>query len=167
MSWLIESYLEEGKHGPDHPESLNMKNMEDMRKKHEDINRKKDEEKENDSDPVEKLLLSAHDKKHHNMYNKVSTAKDADIAGKKAILKGSDYDEAKEDYIRNKINKTEDKQARNRKILDDYAKKHYNTSFADYRNHAAPSLVKSIRRHEEKNEKRSNNECAWIVESLQ
>ena len=24
MSWLIESYLEEGKHGPDHPKSLNM-----------------------------------------------------------------------------------------------------------------------------------------------
>ena len=28
MAWLIEAYLDEGKHGPDHPESKNMKTAE-------------------------------------------------------------------------------------------------------------------------------------------
>jgi hypothetical protein len=162
MSWLIESYLEEGKHGPDHPESLNMKNMEDMRKKKE----KENEEKENNSSSYDTLVFDASGKKYNNMHDKINASKDADIAGKKAILKGSDYDKAKEDYIRNKINKAEDKIARNRKILDDYAETHRDSRYAP-RPKLPASVVRSIRRNEEKNEKRSNNECAWIVESLQ
>ena len=30
MSWLIEAFLDEGKQGPDHPESLEMKNKKDF-----------------------------------------------------------------------------------------------------------------------------------------
>ena len=30
MSWLIEAYLDEGKHGPDHPESRNMRDKYDF-----------------------------------------------------------------------------------------------------------------------------------------
>ena len=153
MSWLIESYLEEGKHGPDHPESLNMKNMEDMRKKHKDIERKKYEDIHVDSYSMKR---DAACKKLKNMYDKVNATKDADIAGKKAILKGQDYDEAKKDYVDSKINFAKDKSEKNGEIIDDYG---HGMMLYD--------VAKSIRRNKEKNKKRSNNECAWIVESLQ
>ena len=157
MSWLIEAYLEEGKHGPDHPESLEMRNMDDMRiKKY----RERQEGIEGNSTKY-KHALDGDKVKEKAIYNKVSNSKEADIAGKKAILRGDGYLGGKEEYVENKtkelVSKTNSKQDKNRAADN-------KMQYTDM-NDPGPT-IKSVRRHDEKLAKAANESVDLLVELM-
>jgi hypothetical protein len=159
MSWLIESYLEEGKHGPDHPRSLNMYDSDSMVKKHEKINdRKEDYSKyDNDTNRIDRKEANWHVSKcgeySEGKGAKLYRSKEADIAGKKGMIHGKRYEDAKDDYVVRTLTKTDKNENAKNKLNKINPEKS-----------SSVSTIKSIRRHDEK---KTTNECAWIVELMQ
>lgn len=99
MSWLIEAYFEEGKHGPDHPESLNMKNVKDMQRKHK--NERLDNEYEKEKDSKLDRIDGPHSalRRHDDIYEKSYNSKEAKQKELEPILKGDERDtEARRKY---------------------------------------------------------------------
>ena len=78
MSWLIESYLEEGKHGPDHPDSLYMKRGSDYNTKKRYENEKEETDNKNKADRLER--------KYHDV--NIKDEEKIEKAGIKAAAKG-------------------------------------------------------------------------------
>ena len=170
MAWLIEAYLEEGKHGPDHPESLNMQNKNDMRRKY-----RYEREPKMKMDDAEGKSYEA--RKRDAMKNKLNNSKEADVAGKKGIIHGQDYDEAKEKYIKDRSSSAPDKIEANEKAYNKMRKKKAYSNINDVKDSegydkdiaelhgSAKATVKSIRRHDEK--KAANESVDMLVEILQ
>ena len=152
MSWLIESYLEEGKHGPDHPESLNMRSVGNFRDKqydemrNSDIDRRKTDKRFNmkTGNYVKNDGSKADKTKFADTYHAKWAAAEDDVASKYAFKAATSQDDKERDYAtKNMLTATRD---------------------ATKLKNAANAIDRHNRRHPERAVKESVSD---IVESLQ
>ncbi len=156
MNWLVEAFLDEGKHGPDHPESLGMKNKEDFVKDRWDkkVGKTPDKEAEHAEHMAKRERMKTIANNNENPYAKLANEKDKELAGK--------IDNAVDKHT--KARQDAEKIGDNMKAADSRVKLGKCAAKSNELYHKLDSIDRHNRRHPEA---KVANESYWLIESFQ